>query len=131
MESVSRSARCYYENRSVPCQPNVLPGTKAQLKCNNSYRRDSTLLSPSDTTTCNETGQWKPTPIQCVPGPLAINIHVNEIPIVLQTDVTNNNSTFIEILEDKVIIYTNKEIIINPDIDIRMNRKNINIIREY
>ena len=105
----------------VSCS-DVVPGTTAKLKCRDGYHIEKG--STSFDVRCNETGGWFPEPIQCVPGPLMINIYVNNSSVSLQTDVQNNNITFIS--DDKIIIYINKKENNDPDIDIRLDTENKN-----
>lgn len=86
----------------------------AKLTCRNSYRQDTTLIS-SSSVKCNENGEWEPEPIRCIPGPPIINIYVNEISVSIETDIQENNSTLIEVLEDKIIIYRNREKEMKPN----------------
>lgn len=132
LQSASTNADCTYEDEYVSCLNPVLPRTRAILSCRTSYRQDTTLFSRSQVT-CNKNGQWQPDPIRCIPGPLNINIYVNNSSVSLQTDVQINNSTFVEIFDDKIVIYRNKKENIDSDIDIRIGRdsKNRNIISAH
>lgn len=76
LNTASILADCTYNNEWVSCESPVLPNTKASLSCQNSYRRETILLS-TNKVTCNANGQWEPRPIRCVPGLLTINIYFN------------------------------------------------------
>lgn len=115
--SASTNARCTLYGNTVPCETPVLPQTLASLECRNSYREDTTLLSRSRVR-CNDNGQWEPEPMRCVPGPITINIYVNNTSVSLQTD-KKSDSTLIEVFDDKVVLYINKERNTDPDIDVR------------
>ncbi|KAL6262702.1 hypothetical protein P5V15_005494 [Pogonomyrmex californicus] len=66
--SVDAACTTYAEDRWVPCESPVLPGTKATLTCKTSYRRETSLLSRQRSNVkCNTNGQWEPEPITCVP----------------------------------------------------------------
>jgi len=79
---------------------------------------------------CDENGQWVPEPIQCIPGPITnINIYLNNI-LTLQTTLHTNNATFIEILDDKIIIHTNVKDTYYSNIDIKIPVANNNLVTE-
>lgn len=108
LSTASINAECTYDDEWVSCDSPVLPRTRAKLDCRNSYQRESSLLSRRrDRVRCNENGQWEPEPIRCVPGLLTINIYLNNTKLMLNTILNRNNATFIEILDDRVIIHTN------------------------
>lgn len=116
-------AICKHDDSPVSCFDSVLPRTTAQLTCSPGYREDTRLTSSSNVR-CNNNGQWEPEPIQCIPGPLTIIIYNNDSSVLLQTDVTKNNSTFIEVLNDKIVIHVYKNKTTDPDIDIRFDIEN-------
>nr|XP_012149751.1 PREDICTED: uncharacterized protein LOC100881290 [Megachile rotundata] len=89
LESNSRSATCRYRGDYISCQTSALPDTEASLKCRNSYRQDTTLLSTSKVTRCNKTGQWEPKPIQCVPECGIPN--TNYVPLIVNGTQANIN----------------------------------------
>lgn len=120
LSTASISADCTYNNEWVSCDSPVLPGTSAKLSCRDSYQYESNLLSRRrDFVRCDENGQWVPEPIRCIPGPLTINIYLNDTNLTLHTTLDRNNATFIEILNDRVIVHTNIK-----NIDVRMPSKN-------
>lgn len=126
LNSASTKAECLRNNNYESCSSSVLPGTTAILSCRTSYREDTTLLLSRREVTCNQRGLWEPEPIRCVPGPLAINVYINENTISLDTNIQKNNSAIIEVLHDRVIIYLNNRRNNYPDIDVRMNTAPIN-----
>ncbi|XP_014607219.1 PREDICTED: uncharacterized protein LOC106788464 [Polistes canadensis] len=68
LNSASTFADCTYNNEWTSCESEILPGTIAKLSCRNGYKKQSTFLSTQrDQVICNEKGQWKPDPIQCIP----------------------------------------------------------------
>lgn len=105
----------------------VPPRTEAKLSCRVSFRQDIAPLGlQRDNVRCNSKGEWEPAPIECVPGPLIINIFTNDS--VLNIDIGGINdvddsckvSKIIEILKDKVIIYTEiQQANDHPQIDVR------------
>lgn len=109
LSTASTEATCTYNNEWVSCESPVLPRTIATLVCRNSYRREALFSRQRDRVRCNANGQWEPEPIRCIPGPLSINIYLNDNQLLLQTTLDKNNSTLIEILSDKIIIYTNSQ----------------------
>lgn len=123
LQSSSMFADCEYNDRSVSCFVPALPQTIARLTCSPGYREDTRLTS-SSRVRCNNNGQWEPEPIRCIPGPLTIIIYSNDSFVLLQTDVTKNNSTFIEVLNDKIVIHIYKNKTADPDIDIRFDIEN-------
>lgn len=123
LQSSSMFADCKYNDRSVSCFVPALPQTIARLTCSPGYREDTRLTS-SSRVRCNNNGQWEPEPIKCIPGPLTIIIYSNDSSVLLQTDVTKNNSTFIEVLNDKIVIHIYKNKTADPDIDIRFDIEN-------
>lgn len=76
---------------------------------------------------CNANGQWEPQPDRCIPGPLTINIYLNEKKLTLQSFLNRNNATLIEILDDKVIIHTNNQ---DTNINIKLPETNSNLATE-
>lgn len=76
---------------------------------------------------CNANGQWEPQPDRCIPGPLTINIYLNEKKLTLQSFLNRNNATLIEILDDKVIIHTNNQ---DTNINIKLLETNSNLATE-
>lgn len=125
LSSASISTECTYNNEWVSCDSPVLPGTAAKLSCRNSYQPESSLLSRlRDFVRCNANGQWEPEPIRCVPGPLAINIYLNNNSLVFHTTLDRKNVTFIEILDDRIIIHTNVRDLNYPNIDVRISPNN-------
>jgi len=126
----SVQANCLYNDEWVACETPVLPRTTARLMCKNSYRLDTTRLSTRrKNVRCDENGQWVPEPIQCIPGPIAINIYLNNT-LTLQTTLQTNNATLIEILNDKIIIHTNIEDLYHSNIDIKIPTANNNLVTE-
>ncbi|XP_043497153.1 uncharacterized protein LOC122520899, partial [Polistes fuscatus] len=68
LTSASTFADCTYNNEWTSCESEVLPGTIAKLSCRIGYNKQTTFLSTQrDQVICNENGQWKPDPIQCIP----------------------------------------------------------------
>ncbi|XP_015174533.1 PREDICTED: uncharacterized protein LOC107065395 [Polistes dominula] len=68
LASASTFADCTYNNEWTSCESEILPGTEAKLTCRNGYNKQSTFLSTQrDQVICNERGQWKPDPIECIP----------------------------------------------------------------
>jgi len=126
LTTASVAVRCTYNDEWVSCESPVPPRTKAILECQNSYRPETTLLSGQrKNVRCNANGQWEPEPMRCIPGPLTINIYINDTKLAFQTVLNRNNSTFIEVLDDRVIItrmpnYSN--------IDVRISKPNNNIV---
>jgi len=115
----------------VSCDFPVLPGTRAKLSCRDSYQYESNLFTRHrDFVTCNENGQWAPEPIQCIPGPLTINIYLNDTNLALHTTLDRKNVTFIEILNDRVIIHTDTKDANYPNIDVRMSTSNNDLAKE-
>lgn len=126
----STTARCTtYDDEWISCKSPVPPRTKAELECQNGYRPETNLLSGQRKhVRCNTNGQWEPEPMRCIPGPLTINIYVNDTKFTFHTALDRNNATFIEILDDRIIIHTN---IKNPnysDIDVRIPKSSSNIV---
>lgn len=121
LSSASITAKCTYNGNWVSCDSPVLPRTRAKLSCQNSYQPESNqvLSTQRDSVTCNANGQWEPEPIRCTPGLPTINIYFNNN-LLLHTTLDRNNATFIEILNDRVIIHTNVKNSKYPDIDIRI-----------
>lgn len=119
----SLRAECIYDDEWISCKSPVPPKTKATLACENSYRPETTLLSGQRKhVRCNANGQWEPEPMRCIPGPLTINIYVNNSQVTLHSTFDRNNVTFIEVLEDRIIIHTNDK---NPsDINIKVPHRN-------
>lgn len=131
LNTASTNAECTYEDAWVSCDSPVVPRTRAKLSCRNSYRRESNLLSrQTDLVRCNMNGQWEPEPIRCVPGPLTINIYLDNTKLLLNTTLDRNNATFIEILNDRVIIYTNVNDPNYPNIDIRIPKQSNDLVTE-
>lgn len=124
LSTASTEATCTNNDEWVSCEAPVLPRTKALVSCRNSYRRETTFLS-RDEVRCNANGQWEPQPIRCVPGPLTINIYLNDTNLSLQSFLNANNATLIEILEDKVIVHINSQ-----NISINIMKSNRNLISE-
>ncbi|KAL0116520.1 hypothetical protein PUN28_009883 [Cardiocondyla obscurior] len=124
-------AECSYDEEFIPCGLPVLPMTRADVYCANSYHLETSLiLGRKQSVRCNARGQWVPDLIRCVPGPISINIYINETELTFHTSVNRNNPTFIEISDDKIIIHTNTRISNNQDINIRIP-KSIYNITEY
>lgn len=118
MSSASTLAECTLHDQWTSCEIPVPPATRATVSCRNSYRQDTAVLGlQRDTVRCNSNGRWEPEPIRCVPGPLIINIHINDT--ILSLDSNNNLDKIVEILRDKVIVYTDQN---NPDIDVRISQ---------
>ncbi|KAK0096269.1 hypothetical protein PV326_005920 [Microctonus aethiopoides] len=113
LSSASRIAECTFDDQWISCEMPVPPRTEAKLSCRVSFRQDIAPLGlQRDNVRCNSKGEWEPAPIECVPGPLIINIFTNDT--VLNIDIGGINdvddsckvSKIIEILRDKVTIYT-------------------------
>lgn len=121
MTTASIRATCTYNNKWIPCESPVPPSTKAVLECQTiSYQPETNLLTGQRRdVSCNENGQWEPEPMRCIAGPL-INIYINNTKLKFHPTF-NRNATFIEVLDDRVIIYTNTN---NPNIDIRVSKSN-------
>ncbi|KZC10211.1 Limulus clotting factor C, partial [Dufourea novaeangliae] len=66
VNSASIRADCSYAGHNYISCESPKPGTVATLSCRNSYRRDTTFLSPTSVR-CNENGQWDPEPMRCIP----------------------------------------------------------------
>lgn len=130
LSSASIRAECTYNGEWASCDSPVLPRTRAKLYCRDSYQRNQVLSTQRDFVTCNATGQWEPEPIKCTAGPLTINIYLNNSNLVLHTTLDRNNATFIEILDDRVIIHTNDKDIKYPNIDVRTPTSSNNIATE-
>lgn len=109
LSTASTEARCTYNDDWVSCESPVLPRTTATLACRNSYRREGLFSRQRDRVRCNANGQWEPEPIRCIPGPLSINIYLSDNQLILQTTLDRKNSTLIQILSDRIIIYTNPQ----------------------
>jgi len=125
LSTTSINADCTYNNQWVSCDSPVLPGTSAKLSCRDSYQYKSNLLSRRrDFVRCNENGQWVPKPIRCIPGPLTINIYLNGTNLAFHTTLDRNNATFIEILNDRVIIHTNTKYPNYSNMDVRVPTSN-------
>jgi len=125
LTTASVAARCTYNDEWISCESPVPPRTKAKLECQNSYQPETTLLSGQrKNVRCNANGQWEPEPMRCIPGPLTINIYINDTKLAFQTVLDRNNSTFIEVLDDRVIIYTNANNPHYPNIDVRIPKPN-------
>jgi len=126
----SVQANCLYNEEWVSCENSVLPRTRAKLTCKNSYRLDTTTLSiRRENVRCDENGHWVPEPIQCIPGPIAINIYLNNT-LTLQTTLHASNVGFIEILDDKIIIHTNAKDPYHSNVDIKIPTVNNNLVTE-
>lgn len=81
----------------------------ADLSCHASYRQDSSVIGlQGRQIKCNAKGKWEPEPIQCIPGPIIINIYANEAIINFGRVTVNGHAT-----------NNNK-----PPIDIRMGKAN-------
>lgn len=115
LESASTGVSCRRNGGYTPCS-NPVPGTEAILFCRNGYKEQTNFASSR--VTCNKNGEWSPNPIQCIPGPLMINIYINNSSVLLQTDVQRNYSMFIEVFDDKIVINTNKGKNNDPDNDL-------------
>ncbi|XP_025263212.1 modular serine protease-like [Camponotus floridanus] len=108
LSTTSINANCTYNSEWVSCNSPVLPGTSAKLSCRDSYQYESNILSSQrNFARCNENGQWVPEPIRCIPAPLTINVYLNDTNLAFHTTLDRNNATFIEILNDRIIINTN------------------------
>ncbi|KAL2725296.1 ATPase family AAA domain-containing protein [Vespula squamosa] len=127
LASASTNAECTYNGQWTTCESPVLPGTMAKLNCHNSYREDTLFLSRQRSEViCNERGQWEPEPLQCIPGPLVINVHIGGGSVTLQTSNEQNHSLspVIEVLPDKIIIYADTHSPNNSEIDVRILNSN-------
>lgn len=125
LNAASVEAKCTYNYNWVSCDSPVLPGTNAHLSCRDSYQPTANLRA-KENVKCNINGRWEPQPIQCVPGPLTINIYINDTKITLQTPLSRNNATLIEILKDRVVIRTSRKDSNNPDVDVKIPKPNSN-----
>ncbi|KYN18744.1 Very low-density lipoprotein receptor, partial [Trachymyrmex cornetzi] len=124
LTTASIEARCTYNYEWIPCESPVPPGTEAVLECKNSYRPETNLLTGQrKNVRCNANGQWEPEPMRCIPGPLMINIYINNTKFMFHTTF-DRNATFIEVLNDRIIIYTNANNPSYPNIDIRISKSN-------
>lgn len=131
--SKSVSAKCKLNTKQISCESPVPPQTDAELTCKNKYRPeiDPNLLSTRrNNVRCNENGQWEPEPMKCIPGPLTINIYINDTQLTLHTTFDRNNSTLIEVLDDRIIIHTNVKNPNYPDTDIRGPKPNNNTVTD-
>lgn len=131
LTTASVRAKCTtYDDEWISCKSPVPPRTKAELECQNGYRPErlpTNLLSTQRKhVRCNINGQWEPEPMQCIPGPLTINIYVNDNK-TCHMILDRNNATFIEILDDRVIIHTNTKNPNYPDIDVRIRKPSSDI----
>ncbi|XP_039314994.1 clotting factor C isoform X2 [Solenopsis invicta] len=68
LSTASVDATCTYDDEWVSCGSSVRPGTKATLKCRNSYRPENNPFSRQrNNVRCNANGQWEPEPMRCIP----------------------------------------------------------------
>jgi len=110
LTTASVAARCTYNDEWISCESPVPPRTEI-LKCQNNYQPKTTFLSGQRRNVrCNANGQWEPEPMRCIPGLLSISIYINDTKLTFQTVLDRNNFTFIEVLDDRVIIYTNAKL---------------------
>ncbi|KYM99092.1 Coagulation factor X [Cyphomyrmex costatus] len=127
LTTASIEARCTYNAEWISCGSPVPPRTTAILECQNSYQPESNLLSGQrKNVKCNVNGHWEPEPMRCIPGPLMINIYINNTKLTFHTTF-DRNATFIEVLDDRVVIYTSANNSNYPNIDIRVSKSNNNI----
>lgn len=120
-------AECMYDDEWLSCKSPVPPKTKATLTCENSYQPETNLLSGQRRNVrCNANGQWEPEPMRCIPGPLTINIYINDTQLAFHTTFNGNNPTFIEVLDDRVIIHTNNKNPNYPKMDVSVENPNNN-----
>ncbi|KAG5307515.1 FA9 factor, partial [Acromyrmex insinuator] len=130
LTTASIEARCTYDDEWISCESPVPPRTKAVLECQNSYRPETNLLTGQrKNVRCNANGQWEPEPMRCIPGPLMINIYINNTKFTFHTTF-DRNATFIEVLDDRIIIYTNANNPNYPNINIRVSKSNNNIVTD-
>jgi len=109
-----------YDDEWISCRSPVPPRTTATLTCENSYQPETILLSGQrKDVRCNANGEWEPEPMRCIPGPLMINIYINDTQLTLHTAFDRNNPTFIEILDDRVIIHTKVKNISYSEMNVR------------
>ena len=60
---MSITASCRLEGQEFPCSGNLLPGTKAVIRCHTGYVEPKRHLNP--TLTCMENGNWSHKAFQC------------------------------------------------------------------
>ncbi|KAL0116518.1 hypothetical protein PUN28_009883 [Cardiocondyla obscurior] len=75
-------AECSYDEEFIPCGLPVLPMTRADVYCANSYHLETSLiLGRKQSVRCNARGQWVPDLIRCVPdcGILPFNVRPTSI----------------------------------------------------
>ncbi|EFN89458.1 Low-density lipoprotein receptor-related protein 2 [Harpegnathos saltator] len=113
LSTASTEALCTYNNDWASCESSVLPGTTATLSCRNSYQRETKFSSRRDQVRCDTDGKWVPDPIRCIPGPISINIYFNNSQLMLQTPLDKEGPTLIEISNDRIIIHTNQQSLID------------------
>lgn len=58
--------QCSFQGKSVPCDRNQAPGTKAEITCIIGYQQ-SVQVEGSSVLTCLEGGKWDGVPIKCIP----------------------------------------------------------------
>ncbi|XP_033343135.1 beta-2-glycoprotein 1 isoform X2 [Megalopta genalis] len=116
LNSASVVADCKYPGRDYVSCDSSRPGTISTLKYRDGY--DGRTLSLPTTVKCSDNGEWIPQPLGCDSGPL-INIFINWTSHGVITHKAENNFIGIERLNDKIIIYQNKEELFKPDIDVR------------
>lgn len=127
LATASVRAECKYDDEWISCKSPVPPKTRATLTCENSYRPETNQLQAGQRrkVRCNTNGQWEPEPMRCIPGPLTINIYINDTKLVVFHSIFDrNNATFIEVLNDRVIIHSNARDPNYPDINIRAPQPN-------
>lgn len=124
LSTASTQAICTYNDDWISCESPVPLKTTATVSCRNSYRSDTTILTTQrKNVKCNARGQWEPEPIKCSPGPIIINIMLNETIISFQNSFNENCpfSRLMDMVNNKSIAYDDDRTPRNdyPDIDVR------------